>query len=333
MTLSEEFLKLGARIEHAYEFMRVDAYLAKKFPFLSRVKWQKRIKNGEVRVSSNDRNIDTCLKTTYTLKKYDQLWYSQSLSSVEKIENPGCDTSTQIDVIYDDGDVCIFSKPPHMVVHPVGIYGRHNFLTHIANMGYHDCAPVHRIDRETSGALVCARKSKTRREISQLFRENKITKFYLAITKGTAPVQEHFFVDEPIGTPENSAIRLKLWVNGKNSIPASTEFHLLAKKDDYHLFACFPKTGRTNQIRIHLASVGQWIVGDKMYHSDETVFLEFYEKGYTDWVHQNVLFPRHLLHNAGISIPGFTPNIVFAKIPQDIATYPIAADLFKVLLM
>lgn len=329
MTIPENFLKLGSRIEHAHEFMRVDTYLAKKYPFLSRVKWQKRIKKGDVRVTSQERAIETQLKTTYNLKKYDQIWYLQVLPSTEKKENPDCNTAAQIDVIYDDGDVCIFSKPPHMVVHPVGIYGQNNFLTHIANMGYRDCSPVHRIDRETSGILVCARKSKTRREISQLFRENKIKKFYLAITKGTTSVSECFVVDAPIGVPENSAIRLKLCVNGRNCVSALTEFHLLAKKDNFHLFACFPKTGRTNQIRIHLASIGQWIVGDKMYHPDENVFLEFYEKGYTDWVHENVLFPRHLLHNAGISIPGFTQGFIFSKIPQDMATYPMAEELLK----
>lgn len=329
MTLENGYLKLGARIEHAQDLMRVDSYLAKKFPFLSRVKWQARIKKGEVRVTSAGRDLTTSLKTTYTLKKYDQLWYSQNLSAIEKVRPPDSYENVHIDVIYDDGDVCIFSKPPYMVVHPVGIYGHNNFLTHISKMGYRDCSPVHRIDRETSGILVCARKTQTRRDISQLFRENKVKKFYLAITKGSTSVENHFVVDAPIGTPENSAIRLKLWTHGRDAIPASTEFNLLGKKDDFHLFACFPKTGRTNQIRIHLASIGQWIVGDKMYHPDENVFLEFYEKGYTDWVHKNVLFPRHLLHNTGISIPGFTPDFVFSKIPEDIATYPVAADLLK----
>lgn len=323
--MNADFLKIGSRIEHAHECVRIDSFLAKKFPFLSRMKWQKRIENGEIRVVSHENKIKKPLKITYHLKKYDQIWYYQPTSSKEKeLQNHG-----SIEVIYDNGDLCVFSKPPHMVVHPVGIYGKNNFLTHINNMGYGDCSPVHRIDRETSGILVCARKSETRKEISQLFRENKIQKFYLAITKGNTVVPERFVVSSPIGTPEKSAIRLKLWVNGNDAIPALTEFHLLAKKDDHHLFACFPKTGRTNQIRIHLASVGQWIVGDKMYHSDENVFLEFYEKGYTDWVHENVLYSRHLLHNAGIYIPGFTDDFVISKIPEDMLNYPPAMQLFK----
>ena len=66
------------------------------------------------------------------------------------------------------------------------------------------------------------------------------------------------------------------------------------------MFACLPQTGRTNQSTIHLAAIGHWILGDKMYHNNEQVFIHFYENGNSDWVHEQTLFPRHWLPNAGI---------------------------------
>jgi 23S rRNA pseudouridine1911/1915/1917 synthase len=127
---------------------------------------------------------------------------------------------------------------------------------------------------------------------------------YLAVTRGTRDVPQQFRVDFPIGSAINSKIRLKLWHNPQEGLDALTHFVRLAQWDDYTLFACLPQTGRTNQIRVHLAAIGHWIIGDKMYHPNEEVFLRFYEEGYTDFVAENVLLPRHWLHNTGIQFLG-----------------------------
>jgi len=318
----DNFSKIGQRVEHAHEFIRIDAYLAKFFPFLSRVKWKQKILNGDIRVESYYKNQVSSVKATYQMQKYDQIWYTHFSEKQSFVYQ-------HIDVIYDDGDVCIFSKPPDMVVHPVGVYGKNNFITHIHKMGYTDCFPVHRIDRETSGLLVCARKSLTRKKISELFVENKIQKVYLALTKGDDNIADKFTISSPIGTAINSKIRLKHWVNVPNALPSVTSFQKLASLDGYHLLACMPKTGRTNQIRIHLASIGQWIVGDKMYHPNEDVFLEFYNNGYTDYLNKNIIFPRHILHNSGIFIPGILPYPVICKIPHDLKSYSLMEKLME----
>lgn len=329
----EDFRRIGTHLENIEKEERIDAYMARKFQFHNRETWQERILNGEILVEhganrkSREKIHLNKIKPTYKLKNYDQIWLFQP----QEYEP---DAIEKIDVVFDDGDICVFAKPPNMVIHAAGIYGKNTFVNISAKMGYADCAAVHRIDRETSGILACARKSTTRSIISEAFRQGNIEKMYIAVAKGANSLPEKFRVTLPIGEPENSLIRLKLWVNGKFPQHAETWFSKLASFEDYTMYACLPQTGRTNQIRIHLAAIGQWIVGDKMYHPDEQVFIKFYENGYTDWVHEQTLFPRHMLHNAGImasniSLPSLSSNPIVCELYSDMMDSPIVKNLLK----
>ena len=329
----EDFRKIGTHLENLENEERIDAYMASKFQFHNRETWRERILNGEVLIEhgANRKTREKIhlnkIKPTYKLKNYDQIW----LHHPAEYEP---DVIEKIDVVFDDGDLCVFAKPPNMVIHAAGIYGKNTFVNISAKMGYGDCAAVHRIDRETSGILACARKSETRSLISEAFRQGNIEKLYIAVTKGKKLLPEKFRVTLPIGEPENSLIRLKLWVNGKLPQHAETWFSKLATFEDYTMFACLPQTGRTNQIRIHLAAIGQWIVGDKMYHEDEQVFIKFYENGYTDWVHEQTLFPRHMLHNAGImasniNLPSLSNNPIVCELYSDMMDSSIVKNLLK----
>ncbi len=330
----EDFRKIGSHIENLKSEERIDAYMALNFQFHNRETWRERISNGEVLVEhgAHIKNREKIhlnkVKPTYKIKNFDQIWlFHPPEYEPDIIDN--------IDIVYDDGDVCVFAKPPNMVIHAAGIYGKNTFVNVAAKMGYQNCAAVHRIDRETSGILACARKSETRNFISEAFRQGNIKKMYLAVAKGKNNLPEKFRVSLPIGEPENSLIRLKLWVNGKLSQQAETWFAKLATYDDYTLYACLPQTGRTNQIRIHLAAIGQWIVGDKMYHPNEQVFIEFYEKGYTDWVHEQTIFPRHMLHNAGLMLneanktTAFSAQPIICELYSDMMASDIVKNLFK----
>ena len=304
-TKIEDFRRLGGRMENVGLDERLDKYLADSFKFHTRDVWRERILAGEVRIEYNsprspeERRLKCDIaevKATYRLKAFDQIWLYQP----PEYEPDSLDTC---DVVFDDGDTVVFSKPGNLVIHAAGLYGKNTFIALAQKMGHGDAAPVHRIDRETSGILVCARKANTRKDLSEAFREGQIQKMYIAMTRGNRPLPELFRVDLPIGDPVQSKIRLKLWINENTGLPSVTHFAHLASEGDFHLLACMPQTGRTNQIRVHLSAIGHWIIGDKMYHPNEEVFIDFYEHGFTDFVGEQVLFPRHLLHNTGISGP------------------------------
>ena len=300
----EDFRRLGGRMENVDIGERLDRYLAINFPFHTRDLWRQRILGQEVRIQHGTPKIPNSNpiylnipKPTYKVRPFDQLWVFHPA----EYEPDSIDTC---EVVFDDGDVMAFSKPGNLVIHASGLYGKNTFVQIARNMGYADAAPVHRIDRETSGLLLCARTTQTRHSLSHSFRYGQMRKLYFAVTRGTRELPTKFKVDMPIGEAVNSAIRLKLWVNTPGALQSLTHFKKLSSVGEYTLMACLPQTGRTNQIRIHLAAIGHWIVGDKMYHADENVFLEFYEKGLTPWVNEQVEFPRHLLHNAGILCEG-----------------------------
>ena len=330
------FRRLGGRLEHVGVGLRLDRHLGERFKFHTRDVWQERVDIGEVLIEQNSPKNHTSdeapstlinIKSTYVLKHGDQIW----LFHPPEYEP---DMMTHVEVVYDDGDAAVFCKPGNLVVHAAGLYGKNTFIEITKKMGYGNAAPVHRIDRETSGLLVCARSTPLRRDLSLSFRDASVKKMYLAVTRGQTHVPEQFRIDFPIGPAAGSRIRLKLWHNSAEGLDALTHCVRLAQWQDYSLFACMPQTGRTNQIRAHLAALGQWIVGDKMYHPDEEVFLHFYEEGFTDFVSENVLLPRHWLHNTGIqffSRPdcrlGRAP--VIAPLTEDLLVHEPTLELLK----
>lgn len=330
------FRRLGGRLEHAGVGLRLDRHLGEKFKFHTRDIWQQRVEIGEILVEQNspkNHTSDTApvnlisVKPTYVIKHGDQIW----LFHPPEYEP---DMMTDIEVVYDDGDAAVFCKPGNLVVHAAGLYGKNTFIEIAKKMGYADAAPVHRIDRETSGILVCARSTSLRRELSLSFRESSVKKMYLAVTKGTRTLPSEFRVDLPIGPAVNSRIRLKLWHNPAEGLDALTHCVRLAEWEDYSLFACMPQTGRTNQIRVHLAALGHWIVGDKMYHPDEDAFLQFYEEGYIPSVAEKVLLPRHWLHNTAIRFcskpdSGLGRAPVIAPLPEDLMIHPPTLELLR----
>lgn len=321
----DEFRRLGPRIEEnngAGE--RLDGFLAHKFRFHARSEWRERILNREVllqhgapKEAVHEMPLNALpVKPDAKLALYDQLWLYQPASHEPE-------QMTDLEVVGDDGDLVAFSKPPNLVVHAAGLYGQNTFLSAAKRMGYADAAPVHRIDRETSGLLLCGRSSKGRDAVSRSFRDGLMEKMYIAICKGTRELPRRFQVRLPIGPALQSRIRLKLWVDHPDAVPARTDFEVLARAGEHILLACVPKTGRTNQIRVHLAAIGIPILGDKMYHPNEDVFLAYYDHGLTPEVLEQAVWARHLLHNTALRGPPGSPKLV-----EEALVCPIAGDFF-----
>ena len=169
---------------------------------------------------------------------------------------------------------------------------------------------VNRLDRETSGVVLVAKTAAAARDFGLLMQRHQLRKEYLAIVWGW-PDWEHKIVDAPLdrqGKHQHSAIWLKQMIHAAGA-RAQTEFFVerrfrrsTSSGDRFGLIRAIPHTGRTHQIRVHLASIGHAIVGDKIYGPDEHLYLRFIETGWTPELEQTLRLPRHALHSAKLAI-------------------------------
>ena len=186
---------------------------------------------------------------------------------------------------------------------------------------------VNRLDRETSGLVLVAKTAAAARQFGLLMQRRSLHKEYLAIVWGW-PDWEHKLVDAPLdrqGKHEHSAIWLKQVIHGAGA-PAQTEFFVerrfrksTTSGDRFSIIRAVPHTGRTHQIRVHLAAVGHPIVGDKIYGPDEQLYLRFIENGWTDELETKLLLPRHALHSARLAVEN--AHEWTSALPPDLAEF------------
>lgn len=235
-----------------------------------------------------------------------------------------------IRVLYQDKGMIAVDKPPGLAVHPAGrrVYGT---LIHWLHTQFrrpddadHDVVPrlLHRIDRETSGLVMASLNPDLHAKIAIQFEERKIAKTYQAVVHGSPPDEEGS-IDMSIGPARDSEIKLKLEArNDGSGLSALTHYRVLRKSSRFALVELRPKTGRTHQLRVHMAAVGCPLVGDKIYGVEDAVFLDSLAGTLSAESQARLILDRHALHSASIEF--FHPwedrqMTVAAPLPTDMS--------------
>jgi len=268
--------------------MRLDRYLCRRFPKLSRTRVQKIIR------TTLTVNGHPARKAGTTLHVGDVVVIRRPL----KVEP---ETPRDVRVLADFGTFMAIDKPAGLPVHPAGRYYRNTVTTILKERYGSDPKFVvaHRIDRETSGVLLVCRDKTVERTLKQMFQDRRVSKTYLAIVRGV--MVEPGQIDLPLGQVEGSRIHVKMHVT-EDGAPAVTDFFPIRSWDEYSLVDVRPRTGRQHQIRAHMAAIGHPIVGDKMYGVPEDWFFEFLESGMTGPLLERLDLSRQALHAARLEL-------------------------------
>ena len=240
---------------------RIDVYIAEYKEELSRSRVQKLIENGLVTVNGK------AVKSNYKLRKGDIL--EVEIPDPEPLEIEA--ENIPLDIIYEDKDVVIVNKPQGMVVHPApGHYSGtlvNALMYHCGNelSGINGCMRpgiVHRIDMDTTGSLVICKNDKAHQSLSEQLKVHSIRRIYVAIVHGNIK-EDSGTVNAPVG--RHPTDRKKMSTHCKNGREAITHYKVLERFGDYTYIQCELETGRTHQIRVHMASIGHPLVGDEVY--------------------------------------------------------------------
>ena len=240
---------------------RIDSYLATKLD-ISRSKIQKLIKEGKVLVN------DKLISANYLVKLNDQIQVNDELNYEISVEPE----NIPLDIVYEDDDLLVINKASGMVVHPApGHYTNTlvNALLYRFNITSCDkMRPgiVHRLDKDTSGLMLVAKNEETHEKLSKMIGNKEVERRYLAITTGVIKTDTGT-IDAPIGRDQRN--RLKMQVTDVNAKEAITHFKVLKRYKANTLIECILETGRTHQIRVHLAYINYPIVNDPLYGKEK----------------------------------------------------------------
>lgn len=241
--------------------VRIDKYLADTAGQLSRSYIQKLLKEGHVLVNGKT------VKASYVVEDEDVL----SMDIPEAVEPEIEPEAMELDILYEDDDVILINKPKGMVVHPAAGHYSHTLVN---GLMYHCLGNlsgingvlrpgiVHRIDMDTTGVLIVCKNDMAHNSIAAQLKEHSITRRYQAIVHGVIKEDEGS-IDAPIG--RHPVERKKMSINYNNGKPAVTHYKVLTRFKDFTHVECRLETGRTHQIRVHMASIRHPLLGDCVY--------------------------------------------------------------------
>lgn len=247
---------------------RVDKCLSALIDSLSRSYIQKMVREGQVTVNGET------VKGSYRLKTEDIVAFSLPEAVEPDIEPE----DIALDILYEDTDVIVVNKPKGMVVHPAA---GHYSGTLVNALMYHCGAQlsgingvmrpgiVHRIDMDTTGSVIVCKNDAAHQSIAEQLKNHSITRCYHAICLGVLKDDEGI-IDMPIG--RHPTDRKKMAVNERNGKRAVTHYRVLRRFEKYSYIECRLETGRTHQIRVHMAAIGHPLLGDETYGNAKCPF-------------------------------------------------------------
>ena len=246
-------------VDERDEGLRIDKYLSQIFEDKSRSFIQGLIEKENVKVNNK------IPKSNYKLKRNDEIEIimpEPEILSVEPEDIP-------IDIIYEDEDVIVVNKPQGMVVHPAP----GNYRGTLVNALLYHCKDlssingiirpgiVHRIDKDTSGVLVIAKNDESHNKLSEQLKDHSMKREYYALIEGRLK-NDSGTIDKPLGRCKKDRLKIGIVEDGKRAV---THYEVLVRYNGYTLIKCVLETGRTHQIRVHMASIGFPLVGDPLY--------------------------------------------------------------------
>lgn len=253
--------KLCLQADASAEGQRIDKYLAVELSDYSRSFLQKQLKEGNVKIG------EKTVRSSYQLSEEEEITVLIPDNKEPDIEPENIPLS----ILYEDEQLLVVDKPKGMVVHPSA---GHYSGTLVNALLYH-CKGnlsgingvlrpgiVHRIDKDTTGALLVCKTDLAHRDLAQQLKEHSITRRYRAIVHGNLK-EEEGTIEGAIG--RHPTERKKMAINPKNGKPAVTHYKVLEHYKNYSYIECRLETGRTHQIRVHMSSIGHPLVGDLVY--------------------------------------------------------------------
>lgn len=238
-------------------------------------------------------------------------------------------SAADLSVLYEDDVLIAVDKPPGLPVHPSG---RHLSDTLIQRVYVHwnlgearredRIKLCHRLDKETSGVVLLAKDPTSHAAVMRQFEDRLVEKEYLAIVRGH-PEADAGTVDSDLGPAPGSEVRLKM-ATVAHGLPSRTDWRVLERYEDCALVLCRLHTGRQHQIRVHMASIGLPLVGDKLYGVDEQVFLRASAGELSRRDQLELGLPRHALHAHRLALTSpkdGSPIEIKSPLPEDLVQY------------
>ena len=247
---------------------RLDVYIAGKDEEITRSSAQRQIEQGSVVV--NDKVIT---KVSYKVTEGDDI----KIEEQEPVEIELKAQNIPIDVVYEDKDIIVVNKPKGMVVHPANGNPDGTLVNAIMAIckdslsgigGEIRPGIVHRLDKDTSGLLIVAKNDMAHVNMSEQIKRHEVKKTYIALVRGIVKENEAT-IDMPIGRSNSDRKKMAVTKNGKNAV---THIKVLKRYDKYTLLEINIETGRTHQIRVHLAHIGYPVIGDYIYSNGKNEF-------------------------------------------------------------